>query len=291
MLPATTRIPADIATLTAQGHVPEFEHIVLVVFENKSFDMIIGNPDMPTFNRLADEYTLLTTYYGARNPSLPNYLALLGGDTFGIDRDCTDCFIHAESLPDLIEAGGRSWKTYQESMPEPCFMGDTRLYKQKHNPFVYFDAIRQDPARCQERVVSLTQLQKDINANALPNFVFITPDMCHDSHDCPLKIADQWLAELLTTLTPALDASGKPYLVVLMFEETRDGASVCCGLPEPGGGHVPVILYSPQARNAFEDPTPYTHYSLLKTISSAWGLPYLGHAADDSTAIIAAPWK
>src|SRR5215207_10010149 len=59
----------------------------------------------------------------------------------------------------------------------------------------------------------------------------------------------------------------------------------------PGGGRVPVVLYSPQVKNGFEDPTPYTHYSLLKTISEAWGLPYLGHAADESNALIVAPWK
>jgi hypothetical protein len=285
------RIPAEISTLTAKGNVPEFEYIVLVVFENKSFDSVIGNPDMPTFNRLADEYSLLTTYYGARNPSLPNYLALIGGDTFGIDSDCTDCSIDAPSLPDAIEASGRTWKTYQESMPEPCYLGDTELYKQKHNPFVYFDSIRQNHTRCVEKVVPLTALETDIQANSLPNFIFVTPDMCHDSHDCSLAVADRWLSDLHSILAPALDATGEPYLMVLMFEETRDGAPVCCGLPGPGGGHVPVVLYSPQARPSFEDPTPYTHYSLLKTISKAWNLPYLGHAADESIAIIAAPWK
>jgi hypothetical protein len=62
-------------------------------------------------------------------------------------------------------------------------------------------------------------------------------------------------------------------------------------LPAPGGGRVPVVLYSPQVKNGFEDPTPYTHYSLLKTISQAWGLQYLGHAADDSNVLITAPWK
>jgi hypothetical protein len=29
----------------------------------------------------------------------------------------------------------------------------------------------------------------------------------------------------------------------------------------------------------------------LKTISQAWGLPYLAHAADETNALITAPWK
>jgi hypothetical protein len=39
------------------------------------------------------------------------------------------------------------------------------------------------------------------------------------------------------------------------------------------------------------DSTPYSHYSILKTISQAWNLPYLGHAADAETNSIVEPWK
>lgn len=260
------------------------------MFENKEFGSVIGNPQMPTFNSLAQEYTLLTQHYAIRHPSLPNYIALMGGDTFGIDSNCNDCFIDAPSLPDLIESSGRTWKTYQEDMPEPCFLGSTNLYAQKHNPFVYFDPIRLNAERCLRNVVPLTQLQTDIVANALPNFMFIKPNICNDSHDCELDVSDAWLTNLLATLTPALDATGESYVMVLMFEEGQ-GDHTCCGLPEPGGGRVPVVLVSPLVKNGFEDPTPYTHYSLLKTISEAWGLQYLGHAADESNVIIAAPWK
>jgi hypothetical protein len=62
-------------------------------------------------------------------------------------------------------------------------------------------------------------------------------------------------------------------------------------LPAEAGGRVPVVFYSPQVKNGFEDSTPYTHYSLLKTISEAWVLPYLGHAADVNNSLIVLPWK
>ena len=118
-------------TLTPTSLVPPFEHTVLILFENKEFGTVIGNPNMPQFNRLAQEYTLLTQFYAVRHPSLPNYIALIGGETFGISSDCNDCFVNAPSLPDLIEASGRNWKTYQEDMPQPCFLGDTHIYAQK----------------------------------------------------------------------------------------------------------------------------------------------------------------
>lgn len=285
---AVTSLPQ--ATSTHTPLVPNFEHIVMVVFENKEYGTVIRNPTMPYFNILATSYTLLNQHYAVTHPSLPNYIAMISGDTQGITSNCEDCFIDAPSLPDIIEASGRSWKTYQENMPEPCFLGSTVLYAQKHNPFVYFDPVRLDADRCVEAIVPYGQLEVDIAQDQLPNFVFITPNLCHDAHDCPLSQADIWLDGLMDQLIPALDATSKPYLVVLTWDEGQ-GDHGCCGLAEPAGGRIPTVLVSPQVKNGFEDETPYTHYSLLKTIGEAWGMPYLGHAGDEGTAIILAPWK
>jgi phosphatidylinositol-3-phosphatase len=289
-LPTATLPPTAVPTDTPRPLVPNFGHIAVIMFENKEFGSVIGNPQMPSYNRLAREYTLLTQYYAIMHPSLPNYIALMGGDTFGIDTNCSECFVNAQSLADLIESSGRTWKTYQEDMPEPCFIGSTNLYAQKHNPFIYFDPIRLNPERCTRSVVPLTQLHVDIAGNSLPSFMFIKPNICNDSHDCSLDISDAWLTNLLNILIPALDATGQTYFIAMLWEEGQ-GSHTCCGLPEPGGGRVPMVIQSPQVLNGFEDPTPYTHYSLLKTISQSWGLPYLGHAAEDNHALIVAPWK
>ena len=289
-LPTQTAIVSPSETPAPKPLVPDFEHIAIIMFENKEFGSVIGNSDMPNYNQLARDYTLLTQYYAVTHPSLPNYLALMGGDTFGIDRNCNDCFIDEPSLPDLIEASGRTWKTYQEDMPSPCFLGDTDKYVQKHNPFVFFDNIRLNQARCEQSVVPLTTLQSDIETNSLPNFFFIMSNLCNSSHDCPLATSDAWLTNLLAELVPALDATAEPYVIFMLFEEGQGNHS-CCGLPESAGGRVPFVIYSPLVKNGFEDATPYTHYSLLKTISQAWGLPYLGHAAEDSHVLIVAPWK
>jgi len=286
----STGTPTFTPSPTPEPLVPNFEHIVIIVFENKEFDRVIGNEDMPIFNSFARDYTLLTQHYAIRHPSLPNYLAMIGGDTFEIDRNCEDCFIDAPSLPDLIETSGRTWKTYQEDMPRPCFIGDWGDYAQKHNPFMYFNPIRLDAARCEEHVRPLTDLPADLVAGALPNFVFITPNLCNSAHDCWLGITDNWLGAQMQPLLDYFSAHSQSFLIILTWDEGDSEAS-CCGLPEEAGGRIATVLISPQAKNGFEDDTPYTLYSLLKTIAEAWKLPHLGHAADAENLVIVNPWK
>jgi phosphatidylinositol-3-phosphatase len=262
--------------------------VIVLIFENKEFGTVIGSAAMPNYNQWANQYTLLTQYYAITHPSLPNYIAMLGGDTFGIASDCEDCFVTGASLMDLIEASGRTWRTYQEDMPKPCFVGSKEPYAMKHNPFIYFDSIRNDPARCQQGIVPLSQLDSDLASGKLPNFVFISPNLCNDAHDCELSIADKWLGVWVNKIlsSPAYDANT---LIVLTWDEGQ-GVHGCCGYT-PGGGRVPVVLISPLVRQNFQDDTPYTHYSFLKTISAAWGLKELGHAADPLQVLIAAPFQ
>jgi phospholipase C len=286
--PTPTMTPGPVPT--APHLVPDFAHIVIVIFENKEFGTVIGNPDMPYFNLLANTYTLLTQYYAITHPSLPNYISLISGDPHGILSDCQECFVNAPSLPDFIEQSGRTWKTYQDDMPEPCYVGGTARYMQHHNPFIYFDSIRLDAERCRRSLVPLTELDVDLATGSLPNYSFITPDVCYSSHDCSLDRADGWLKDLIEKIFPALEATQEPYLIVLTWDEGQ-GEHSCCGLPESAGGRVATILISPQAKPGFQDATPYSHYSLLKTIAEAWGLPYLGHAVDAETDLILAPWK
>lgn len=284
--------PVDLSIPTPEPLVPDFAHIVIMIFENKEYDLIVGNGQMAYFNLLANSYTLLNQHYAVSHPSLPNYLSLIGGDTFGIEDDCDreDCYINVPSLPDLIEQSGRTWKTYQEEMPDPCYLGTTVRYVRKHNPFVFFEPIRTDQTRCEQSIVPLTHLDADLITNDLADFIFITPNICHSAHDCPLGYADQFIKEQLEKLYPVLEATGEPYLIILTWDEGNT-EETCCGLTDPGGGHVATVLISPQVKQNYQDATPYSHYSILKTIADAWGLPYLGHAGDAETSSIVSPWK
>jgi len=295
-VPSQTSSP--VPTPTVRPLVPDFSHIIVIVFENHEFDSVVGNQTMPVYNQYITGNTLLSQYYAITHPSLPNYLAIFGGDTFGITSDCENCFVNANNLADQIEASGRTWRAYFQDMPHPCFVKDTAIYVQKHNPFMYFDSIRLNAVRCNRSVVPFPQLETDLAAGNLANFVYIMPNSCvstddiYSNPDCNLSLADGWLGGVMGMLIDYLKprAASEPYLIILTWDEGQ-GSHSCCGLPAQAGGRVPTVLISPFVKSGFRDNTPYTHYSLLKTIETAWGLPYLGHAADANNVLITAPWK
>src|SRR6185369_6890683 len=97
----------------------------------------------PYINSLAKQNGLATNYHAVRHPSLPNYLTLIGGSTFGITTDCSpaSCPVNARNLTDNLEAAGKTWKGYMELMPAACGTTTQSTYAPKHDPFVYFNNI------------------------------------------------------------------------------------------------------------------------------------------------------
>jgi hypothetical protein len=245
---------------------PAFSHVVLVVFENKELDQVIGNPGAPTFNRLARRYALLTNYLAVAHPSLPNYLALVSGSTQGIASDCTACTVRAENLVDTLERAPKTWKTYAEGLPYPGFTGPAAgRYAKKHDPLTYFEDVLTRPSRLR-RIVPLTSFARDLATHRLPDFSLVVPDLCHDMHDCSVASGDAWLE---TFLRPLLRSSALGNGVVfLVFDEGTSS--------QGGGGHVPALVLGPRVRPGSQTSTPLDHYGLLRTIESAWHLPVLG---------------
>jgi hypothetical protein len=287
--PTPVATSTAVVPVTASG-LPKFDHIILIVLENKDYSVAMDRKSMPELNVLAQKYVLLSNDHGVSHPSLPNYLALMSGSTQGVTSDCTNCFVNAANLADEIANSGRTWKAYLESMPSPCFIGDAKPYAQKHNPLLYFDSIRLNASVCDQSIVPLTQLDSDLSANQLPNFAYIMPNLCNSGHDCSAGTADKWLGSMVTKLQ-ASPALGQNSLIAITFDEASDSdTSSCCGLGQ-GGGHVVTVLISPSAKPGFTDDTPYSHYSLLKTILTAWNLPDLGITNQPTIKPIVAPWS
>lgn len=261
--------------------VPRFSHVVVIVFENKGYGEVIGDSSAPTFNNLATRNALLTNYLGVARPSLPNYLALISGSTHGISENCTDCDINARNLADTLEARGKTWKSYAEDLPSPGFTGGwSDGYAKKHNPFVYFDSVTSNPARL-ARVVGFDQFRRDLAQRSLPDFSLVVPNQCNSTHDCPVSTGDAWLKRLLPPLldSPQLERG----VVFVIFDEGEEGDDA------GGGGHIPAIAAGPTVRPGSRSTQALTHYSLLRTIEDAWGLPHLGKSA--TTAAISGVWR
>ena len=197
---ATSGVGALQSPVPTGAAIPAFSHIAVIVMENSAYAEVYQSKDWPYLNQLGAENTVATNYYAISHPSLPNYLALLGGSTFNVTSDCTTCSVSAPNLVDQLESKHKSWKAYMEDLPARCStVASSGSYAKKHDPFVYFDDVRANRQRC-TNVVPLTQLQDDLTAGRLPDFIWVTPNLCHDKHDCPAASADAWLASFVTTL-------------------------------------------------------------------------------------------
>jgi phosphatidylinositol-3-phosphatase len=253
-------------TAPSSVRLPDFTHVVVVVFENHEASSIAGNPDAPTFNALARRYATLTNYTAVAHPSLPNYLALVSGSTHGISSDCTDCVVQARSLADALATAGKTWKTYAEGLPYPGFTGasDGR-YAKKHDPFLYFRDVADSRARLR-RVVPFTELAGDLRLHRLPDFSLIVPNLCNDMHDCSVATGDAWLkAHVVPLLHSPQLRSG---VVFVVFDEGTSDTG--------GGGSIEALALGPTVRRGSRFTGATNHYGLLRTVEDAWGLPRLG---------------
>lgn len=277
MLPPSQTSPAPQVHL-ASGRPA---HIAVLVMENAEYGDVIGGSADPYINRLARTYGLATGSYAITHPSLPNYVALTGGSTFGISSDCTGCSVPGAGLGGQLQSRHTSWKAYMEGLPYPCFTGaGADDYAKKHDPFVYYRALVRNRAACQN-VVPLSTLYRDETRHSLPTFIWITPDLCHDMHDCDLRTGDRFLAGLVPALLRSLGHNG---LLFLTWDEgTTDNG--CCRLAR--GGHIATIVAGPGARRGARLPTPVDHYSVLQTIDDLLDLPRLGGAACGCTPSLA----
>jgi hypothetical protein len=252
---------------------PRTSRVVVVVMENKEYDEVLGSGEAPYMDGLARRYAAPRSLYGIRHPSLPNYFALLGGSTFGIDENCTSCSLDEPTLVDQLERAGRTWRAYMQGAPSPCFKGAAHgRYAKKHNPFMYFESIRESPRRC-GRVVPYEQLGRDLRRGELPDFAFVTPDLCADTHDCPVRTGDRFLASLVPPLLRAIGPSG---MVVVTYDEGSSDRG-CCGVAR--GGRIPTVVAGPAVRPGASGDGDYTLYSVLRTVEDFFGLPPLGNAA------------
>jgi hypothetical protein len=247
--------------------------VFVVLLENREYGEVVGNPEAPFLNGLARRGTLATRYYAVAHPSLPNYLALLGGSTFGIYRNCTECSAPGPNLALQLSRAGISWRAYMGDMPRPCFRGaEAGDYVKRHNPFMYFPSITSNPERCRQ-VVPATHLDTDLSRHTLPAFGWLTPDLCDNGHDCDLATADHHLSRIVPRIVRALGPGG---VLIVTFDEGTSNAG-CCGRVGRGGGRVVTILTGPGRRRGGLTGT-YDHYSLLAALERHFGLPRLQEA-------------
>jgi hypothetical protein len=262
-----TVFPALLAAIAAFLPAPHLQRVAVVVMENKEAAAVLAGA--PWLRGASARGARATRLNGETHPSLPNYLTLLTGTTHGIRDDYTNRRVPGPSLVDQLEAHGVSWRAYMEGLPRPCADPSAATfgrYAKKHNPFYFVSAVLDHPAVCR-KVVPLTHLAGD-ERRGLPRFVWITPDLCNDMHDCSVQTGDLWLARTMPALVRALGPRGA--LIVTFDEGTSN---------ERGGGRIATIVLGGGARSGAIDARLLDHRAILATIEDALRLGRLGTTA------------
>jgi acid phosphatase len=244
--------------------------IYTILLENKSASQVLGSSRMPFFNQLASEYGQATNYRSPYHPSLPNYLVLTSGQTWGVTDDNYHSIPGTQNLFAQMNAAGIPWRAYAESMNTPCRTSDSYLYASRHNPAVYYQSNTGDPGTCAQNVVDFSNFASDAASGAY-RYMWITPNLQNDMHDGTPEQADAWLSQVIPQImaTPGYQNGGA---IFILFDEG-------------GGGRDPnklaAMVISPRLQSfPIQDSTPYDHRSYVATVQDSLGLPRLPATAN-----------
>lgn len=278
--PATTAPAASTTTTTAgdgarcgrAGPPPAvYDHVVWIWMENHSRSSVLGNAAAPYENALARNCGTATDYADVGSPSLPNYIGATSGSTQGIHDDAgPDAHrLTVDNLFRQVRDHGGTARSYEEAMPANCSLASSGRYAVKHNPAAYY-AGGSDRSACATDDVPLGTpdagaLHDDLAHATLPTFSFVAPDLCNDTHDCPVATGDGWLARWIPAILDSAAARRGSVAVFVVWDE-----------PTP----MPFLAIAPTVPHGALVTIPIDHYALLRTTEEMLGITdLLGGAA------------
>jgi len=264
------------------GGMPLLGHVIFVVEENHSYENVVSNTAMPYLNALANRYGLAMNYYANAHPSIGNYFMLTTGALITSDDQFSGS-VTVDNIVRELNAAGKTWKAYCESLPAVGYTGgDQYPYIKHHDPFAYLSDVTGNASQAQS-LVPFSQFASDLANGRLPAYSFVVPNNRDNGHDCPdgssncadvdkLTAIDNWLR---SNIEPLLSSAAfqQDGLLVVLFDEsvTSDTTS--------GGGHIAVVVASPRSKPGFRSTTLYQHQNALKTAAEALGLTSFPGAA------------
>ena len=190
VVPSIASADAPVARVDATAPFPHMDHVFVIMMENSSYSGLLASTNQNTtyIQHLAATNGLADNYYGVTHVSTPNYIAAVSGSTWGSNSDdplqVTDGDFNHGNLVDQLESANVSWKGYMQSIPNAGFAGSESpngLYVRKHDPFMMFPDVSNNPARA-KNVVPLKQLATDLQSGNVPKFSWISPNVCDDMH-------------------------------------------------------------------------------------------------------------
>ena len=234
-------------------------HVFVIVMENKTPAEALTGPFTAS---LAARYGVAENYRATTHPSVPNYLALTSGSTWGV----TDDSYHSLPKKDIgsqLTAAGISWRAYMQGFQSGGCLTSPLPYDPGHNPFAFYGG------GCPASVVPMTLLSADL-AGATPRFAWLGPDLCNDEHSCSVSVGDAWLRQAVAEVMASSAWVNHGVLFVTWDED--DGS---------GDNHVLTLVIAPGLGHRVSQ-AAYDHYSLLASIEHLLGVAGLGQAASAS---------
>src|SRR5208282_434329 len=247
--------------------IPRPDHVVIVIEENKSYKLIIGNKAAKYINHLAKDGALFTNSFAITHPSQPNYLALFSGSTQGVTDDSCGITVTGENLASALIKKGFSFAIYSESMPT---VGDTRCftenhyYVRKHNPVVNWQDQNLPPE------VNMPFDNFPSAYEKLPTVSIVIPNIVDDMHDGPavkdqIIQGDYWLEQNLDAYVKWAKTHNS--LLILTWDED-DYSSI---------NNIPTIFVGPMVKRGKFD-MHIDHFNILRTVEDMYALIPIGNS-------------
>ncbi len=252
------------------------DHIVVLIFENHSYDAIIGSSAAPHINALANDSNgaLFTNSFAIEHPSQPNYLDLFSGSNQGVTNDNvpSNYPFTTPNLARQLSDYYRSFKTYSENLPNQGYDGASlNYYARKHNPAANWVGTGTNQI---SNYVNQPLTNFPTDYSTLPTVSFVIPTLVNDMHNgtdpTTITIGDTWMYNNLNGYIQWAKTHNS--LLIVTFDED-DNSPV---------NQITTIFYGSMVKGGHYSEN-ITHYSILRTIEEMYNIGFAGNAATANT--------
>ena len=227
-------------SLSWPSTLPVYDHVVIVVEENKDFEQIFaGNFDAPYIKKLAAEGASIARIFGEEHNSQGNYFWLFSGsnqhvgflDQVPNTANHPDYPFKASNLGEQLIKKGLSFKGYAESLraigsevdtdPPNC-IGNWCVYGRKHVPWISFANVPNGTTIDTSSNLRFADFPSDYAK--LPTVAFVIPNLNDDMHNGKpadsIPAGDTWLRQNLDRYYQWAKTHNS--LLIVTFDENDD---------------------------------------------------------------------
>jgi acid phosphatase len=284
---------------------PTYDHVVIVIEENKDYDQIIDNVKAPYINfTLRAEGANFTQVYGEEHNSQGNYFWLFSGSNQNVgfvdQVPGTDTKPRPFNTPNLgaaLIAANKSFKGYAEDLPAigstvariKNKAGDT-IYGRKHVPWISFANVPNGDSVETSSNLRFSDFPNDpAKFDTLPTVAIVVPNLENDMHNGKpaqsIPRGDDWLKKNIDPYYQWAKAHNS--LLIVTWDES-DNKTFYLGLTNPFvvpknqfrrdmQNRIPTIFAGARIKPGnYPEGNGITHVNILRTLEAMHGLPKSG---------------